>query len=101
MPFDVVTLDPVVMTRLRHLIRLESMVHVGCRFLPDDLTPREWDELITLAQERQWVDEQIRKQQDRQHHAEHSVESSLDAGRKELGIPPVGGSLFPREKPMR
>lgn len=77
------------------------MVNVGCKFLMNDLTPQEWDELITLAIERQWMDERVRKQQEDRQQEIQSVDKIADEGRRELGIPPPGGSIFPRSAPIR
>ena len=60
-----VRVDPLFVVRLQHLVRLEAMHNVGCTFGPNDLSPYEWDELIVLAQERQRMDEAVRKHRDK------------------------------------
>lgn len=84
-----------------HLVRLESMVTVGCKFAPGDLTPREWDELIVLSQERQMMSERVRKQKEAPERRDSQARKKTEEARKAAGVPPPGSSLFPRKKPMR
>jgi len=89
--------DTLLITRLKLVVRWESLVNVGCKFGPNDLSPRQWNDLIMLAQERQYVDEQIRRLRDG---GKGSSKLPGDAtvrlveGRKKAGIPGPGQSLF-------
>lgn len=100
-PPDGPQIDSLCSARLAHLVRLESMVNVGCKFAPDDLSPQEWDELIVLSQERNWMSEHIRKRKDGEKQQQREVQKTVEAVRKDAGVPPPGGSLFPRKKPMQ
>lgn len=88
-------IDGPFLTRFRHIVRLESMINVGCKFGPDDLDFGQWDDLITLAIERQWMDRQVDEQRDRIRDAAKKAEAALTEARKESGVPPPGQSLFP------
>ena len=85
------------MARLHHLVRLEAMSNVGCQFGPNDLSPYEWDELILLAQERQRMDESVRRHKDKT----RSADRTQAVARKEAGVPPPGASLFTVKKGSR
>ena len=83
-----------VMTRIRHLSRLEAMINVGCKFGPNDLAPEQWSELIIMAEERNWMDRRIDRFRERKRKGDREVESALSKGRKELNIPPPGQAIF-------
>jgi hypothetical protein len=83
--------------RVRYLVRLESMVNVGCKFGPNDLPADVWDQLVTLAMERAFVDRLVQKRHDRQGHENRA----MGKARATTGVPPPGGTLFPTKKPFR
>ena len=96
-PLGDVRVDPLFVVRLQHLVRLEAMHNVGCTFGPNDLSPYEWDELIVLAQERQRMDEAVRKHRDKSRSADQTVATA----RKDTGVPAPGASLFSVKKAGR
>lgn len=87
-------------TRLRFLVRVESLINVGCKFGPNDLPASVWDELTVLAIERQRMDRIIMEQRDKARQQDAGVpagaELEMAKARRETGIPPPGGSIFPR-----
>lgn len=99
-------LDDSYLRRMKHLIRLESMINVGCKFGPNDLLPDDWDGLIVLAQERQWMHTKLDEARDKRdkkgkdHPVDSEAQKKIDEQRKELGIPAPGQSIFPRSRPM-
>lgn len=101
--FDVAVppLDAAFGVRLAFLTRLENYKEVGCRFSMEDLDPTTWDELIVLAQERQYMDGVIDKARRRKDHPEEhttvspSAQQAINDARKLLGVSPPGQSLFP------
>lgn len=91
---------PVAGARLRYLTQIESMVAVGCKFGPDDLTPRTWQELIWLRLERDRMDDLIRGAKDREPAAALPAEQQTRQNeiRRIDNIPPPGQSLFRGKK---
>lgn len=94
--------------RVRHLVHIESMVNVGCKFGPNDLDPATWEELIWLAMERGRMDRLVNAAKDRNRDAGAKDPKEEDALRKarELGgagsAGATGASLLPRGgKPPR
>lgn len=85
------------MLRVRWLIRLESLINVGCKFGPNDLDPDTWDELIAMALERQFVDRLVAVRREKNQHQE----SKLRETRQATGVPQPGGTLFEHSKPFR
>jgi len=87
--------------RISLLVRIESMVNVGCKFGPNDLSPELWDGLVLLAVERQRMERLIRKQQDTARERERGspeAQHAVNAMRKADHIPPPGESLFGKSK---
>ena len=84
--------------RLRMLSRLESMVHVGCKFAPNDLGPDQWRDLIILAEERAYVDGVVDKKREEVRKEIDAMEKAQAAARQQAGIPPPGQSAFPRKR---
>lgn len=89
--------DPAAMVRVQFLVRIESLVNVGCHFGPDDLPPAVWDELIAYAIERAYI-ERILDQRRERHSEEQSV---ANEARTATGAPPPGGTIFPTSRPFR
>lgn len=79
---------------IQHLIRLESLINVGCHFGPDDLSPETWDGLIAMALERQFIDRLVEKRREQR----KKFEDGLDKARAATGVPPPGQSLFSGKK---
>ena len=94
---------PVALARIRFLTRLESMVNVGCKFQVNDLDGQTWSELIMLAIERQRVQDKLAKGREAQREKppEPEEKKAFETARKELGLPPVGGAIFPSRTPMK
>jgi len=98
--------DQMAVKRLRFLLRIQSMVNVGCTFGPNDLDPRTWSELIMLALEQQRMQDLLREGRDRKNAEKRPAlsapeeQAALRTNRKELGVP-EGGRLFPATQPMR
>lgn len=86
--------DAVVMGRIAHLVRLEAMINVGCKFGPNDLAPDQWSQLIVMAEERNWMEKRIDQFRERQRKGQREIDKALSKGRKELNIPAPGGSIF-------
>jgi hypothetical protein len=84
--------------RLAFLRRIENYKEVGIRFSMEDFDASTCDELIVLAQERQYMDGVIDKARRRRDHPERThapdVEQKIEQARRELGVPPPGQSLF-------
>lgn len=77
------------------LVKLESMIAVGCKFGPDDLPMRAWEELIWLRLERDRLDEIIRNRKDgKVDDLPPALQQQRNEVRKMDGIPPPGQSLF-------
>jgi hypothetical protein len=89
--------DRALVVRIQYLVRIESLINVGCHFGPDDLPARVWDELIAMALERQFVDRLVDYRRDRQ----SSQETALNKARQQVGLPPPGGTIFTPSKPFR
>jgi hypothetical protein len=85
------------MKRVQFLLRIESLINVGCTFRPDDLPPRVWDELIAMALERQFVDRLV----DRRRSNQRSQDQAVNAARRQTGLPPPGSTIFQHSKPFR
>jgi len=83
--------------RANYFFRIESMINVGCKFAPDDLSPDTWDGLIMIARERQrimnLVDDQRRKG-DENEKLPPEQQKRVAEVRKEMKIPPPGKSVF-------
>ena len=86
---------------VRHLVRLESMIAVGCTFGPNDVSWEEWDGLVTLNIERHAmrtrVDE-FRRELDK---ADREVAEQMAAVQKAAGHATTGQSLFAGQKRPR
>jgi hypothetical protein len=84
--------------RLAFLRRIENYKEVGVRFSMEDFDASTWDELIVLAQERQYMDgviDKARRRRDRpDEQVAPDVEKQIEQARRELGVPPPGQSLF-------
>jgi hypothetical protein len=94
--------NEVLLPRVRHVLRLESMINVGCKYGPDDLAPEVWDELIALSMERAWVDKHLvhdRKKPEDEGLSADEIQKR-DKVRRESKIPPAGGTIFPQRKPL-
>lgn len=87
--------DPRCLLRLRHIVRLESLIQVGCKFGPNDLTPDQWRDLIILAQERNWIDERVQAHREQLRKEQEQIDRALAEARRQSGIPPPGQSIFP------
>lgn len=83
------------MPRVRHIVRLESMVNVGCKFGPNDLKPDQWRDLIVLAQERNWIDEKVQEHREKAREEQAKIDKAMAEARKASGVPSPGQSLFP------
>lgn len=92
-------LDPSLMLRVRYILHLENLVNVGCKFSPNDLSPKTWDHMIVLAQERNWIREKVNEQRratDKPHpNVDRDAEQRIEDQRKSLGVPSPGQSIFP------
>lgn len=82
---------------MKYLVRLESLINVGCKFRPDDLPPGVWDELIALALERAFVDKLVRQRQEKK----SDQDREMSKARAATGLPQPGGTIFPTSKPFR
>lgn len=95
---DVPSHDPVWLPRLRHVMRLEGMVAVGCHFQPQDLSPDEWDQLIALAGERNIIEAEIsdlRVKKDAPSSGLNQEElAGVGEARRQSGLPGPGQSLL-------
>ena len=91
-------IDGRTLPRLRHLVRLESMISVGCHFLPNDLDYDQWQDLILLANERQWMEAQVEAQREQIRDAKAKMDAAMAEARKESGVPPPGQSLFGKKR---
>ena len=85
------------MARIQFLLRIESLINVGCKFQPDDLPMHVWDELIAMALERQFVDRIVDKRRSRH----RQQDRALQQARKQTGLPPPGGTIFKHSKPFK
>jgi hypothetical protein len=86
--------DSHLLPRIRHLVRLESMINVGCKFRPDDLTWEQWEELSVLSQERAWMDEKVREYDADLREKKSEVQQKIHEHRKKAGLPAPGKSIF-------
>lgn len=93
-------IDPEIATRVSFIFRLESLVNVGCHFLSNDLTPETWDQLITVALERQFIEEK-KREKDKEDNLSPSEARAREEIRQRDKIPPKGQSLFPQRKPIK
>lgn len=89
--------DRIGFLRVHFLIRVESLINVGCKFRPDDFPAHVWDELIALALERAFVDRLVDQQRRRSQEQEHQ----LSRARAATGVPPPGGTIFKTTHPFR
>jgi hypothetical protein len=80
--------------RVRFIVRIESMVNVGCKFGPNDLAPEVWEDLIIMGQERQYMDRLVALFREQLTKDTQDEERALSELRKEQGLPGKGGSLF-------
>jgi|PlaIllAssembly_1097288.scaffolds.fasta_scaffold19329_4 hypothetical protein len=87
--------DTTLTPRVRHIVRLESMVNVGCKFGPNDLKPDQWRDLIVLAQERNWIDERVQEHREKAREEQAQIDKAMAEARKASGVPSPGQSLFP------
>jgi hypothetical protein len=85
------------MGRIQFLLRIESLINVGCKYQPDDLPPRVWDELIAMALERQFVDRLV----DQRRNKNRQQDRAINQARKQTGLPPPGGTLFKHSRPFK
>jgi len=85
------------MGRIQFLLRIESLINVGCKFQPDDLPPRVWDELVAMALERQFVDRLVDKRRAKGRQQDRAIQQA----RTQTGLPPPGGTLFKHSKPFK
>lgn len=85
------------LVRIQYLVRLESLINVGCKFGPDDLPARVWDELLAMALERQFVDTLVEWRRDRQRAQERSVSKA----RQQTGLPGPGQTIFEHSRPFK
>ncbi len=85
------------MVRIQFLVRVESMINVGCKFGPNDLPMHVWDELQAMALERQFVDQLIDRRRERRRKQEHAESSA----RSQTGLPQPGQTIFQTSKPFR
>lgn len=79
---------------IQHLVRLESLINVGCHFGPNDLSPETWDALIAMALERQFIDRLVEHRQKKR----QEFDAQLDKARAATGVPPPGRTLFKGKK---
>lgn len=79
---------------LRHILRLEGMIAVGCKFAPDDLGWDQWRDLQVMAIERQWIQGLVRAHQDEIRKDNQEVQAGMQAARQAAGVPGPGQSLF-------
>lgn len=86
--------DPDSYRRVRHIVQLESMVNVGCKFQVGDLSPAQWSNLIDLAKERAWMDDHVRGVQEKVRELDRALNKAITDVRSEVGIPPPGQSIF-------
>jgi hypothetical protein len=56
---DVPDPDPAATEWIRHLWRLEELKHVGCVWGVNDLSWAQWQGLIWMAHEREWVNTRV------------------------------------------
>jgi hypothetical protein len=89
--------DPDLRRRIGFLIRLESMVNVGCKFGPNDLTPDTWDQLVALALERQFVQGLLDRRREKKGETEHRNKEA----HRQTGIPAPGGTFFKSKIPFK
>ena len=83
--------DQAAFVRVGYLLRLESLINVGCHFGPSDLPAQVWHELIVLNIERAYIDRVLDKRREK-----HSKEeTALSEARSATGIPQPGGTIFP------
>lgn len=73
------------------------MVNVGCKFGPNDLRPEQWRDLITLAQERHWMDDKVQEHREVARKEQEKIDKAMAEARKLSGAPPPGQSLFPKK----
>jgi hypothetical protein len=85
------------MGRVQFLLRLESLIQIGCKYQPDDLPPRVWDELLAMALERQFVDRLVEHRRAKGRREEQAVNKARQA----TGLPPPGGTVFTPSKPFK
>jgi hypothetical protein len=85
------------MARIQFLVRVESLINVGCKYGPNDLPARVWDELVTMALERQFVDRVI----DQRRARNQRQEQAMGKARQQTGLPNPGGTIFPTQHPFR
>lgn len=86
--------DPLLFPWLRHILRLEGMVAVGCKFAPDDLGWDQWRDLQVVATERQWIQAKVRDLQEVIRADTKQVQDGMAAARQAAGVPGPGQSLF-------
>jgi hypothetical protein len=80
--------------RLRHILRIEGMIAVGCKFGPDDLEWDQWRDLHTVQIERQWVQERVRNVREGIREDTTQAQAGMAEARQAAGIPGPGQSLF-------
>lgn len=80
--------------RFRHILRLEGMINVGCKFSPNDLEWDQWRDLQVVSIERQWIQEQVRELRDTLREDTKQAHEGMAAARQAAGVPGPGQSLF-------
>jgi len=90
--------DARLLPRLRHILRVEGMITVGCKFGPDDLEWGQWQDLMVVHQERHWVQEQARALRDTIRDETREANAGMAEVRQAAGIPGPGQSLFGGKK---
>lgn len=91
--------EPDTAPRVSFLVKTEAMVNVGCKFGPNDLSYRVWEELIILAQERSRMENAVREQRESAAHVDREAQQKADEARRADKIPAPGISIFPGNSP--
>jgi hypothetical protein len=85
------------LARVQYLVRLESLINVGCKFGPNDLPARVWDELLAMALERQFMDALVEHRRERS----RAQETAISKARQQTGLPGPGQTIFETSRPFR
>jgi hypothetical protein len=85
------------MGRVQFLVRLESLINVGCKFGPNDLAPHVWDELLAMALERQFMESLVDHRRERA----RAQDSAVSKARQQTGLPQPGQTIFAHSRPFR
>lgn len=89
---------PTSVPRIKHLMTVEGMVTVGCRFAPDDLPWQTWQDLMALKGERNRLDKLVFEQKSRSAQENREIEQARSKARAVDKLPGPGQSIFPRGK---